>query len=822
MSTGTQKLIEAINASERLHDILKDQYKDYAQKAHALSNEFQKLREESVKNTYNIGVFASYSAGKTTLLKTSFFDFGLANIDLPMEQVITTQVPTFLKLNPIPKENTPKEPTASITYFNSDEFLEVINWKVEKLAKKYQANLTPINDKEQIKDWLEKTVLPKLQQYMQPNAFDDMKKDVLNMSTLMQEQERQTSTAHVAMETDIDKALSTIKDKDSSQRVKAVTIYLDAPGLKHHVSLTDLPGIDAPLSSAHLFYTYNFIETQANAAIFIKSVDKPNLTELEDDLLGHIQKHLVDKWDTSSEIPSEFKEFFLVYNKYHDLDVTEATKAEILNVARKVNIQDTHVFKVSALLALFDQQVQDSSDPTSIKEYYAGKGYRPSWAQYEKLKKEHGEQLIKFVGISDLKHALWEFCQKTLPELTQTRRMNTLRGILSGMESNLDHAKLSQEDIDKGIPVELQRYKREGKHFKDNLQALERMLVSFIDALKEKVMSIGEGEPSQLTVKIRGTQAPSKKTKKRHIQRGATDGNSVKELDANQSQDDKRQTLSSPLQVMKLLEGEVFPSINLLKWTNEIRFQRDNRRYVHSHELEMRAIIQVNDYIRNKFKQILRKATITEFDKTQKRENFTAHIRFVDVAAKGCHIYTSNFHEMFNQFMEGIRNTLESSCKVVAELAIEELDSVGIYSGDLNKVAELSCNNRQEADQKQEALIMFFQSKYSELLENAFDILKEKGCTKLTQDVASAIEKEFAELSYRPNVVGDVARLRAEKDVKGERWSKSEFEQIGEQIDALIVLTEQEINKKIEASRQDYEGQKKVELEKISEILKTL
>ena len=125
----------------------------------------QTLEEEekyfaSAQGFYKIAVVGSYSTGKTTLLKTLFFDRGLYEVDLPTAADITTQVPTIIKMIPEYTEN---------CYVRADaitpaDFMSAVRWTIDQIAQKVSidkpdfANLSP----NAFQNWVNDVAIPVL------------------------------------------------------------------------------------------------------------------------------------------------------------------------------------------------------------------------------------------------------------------------------------------------------------------------------------------------------------------------------------------------------------------------------------------------------------------------------------------------------------------------------------------------------------------------------------------------------------------------------------------------------------------------------------
>lgn len=785
---------ELISRCEELHHSLGKMYNAYSGESNRITSALGDLKQRVLnKSGFDIGLVGLYSTGKTTLLKALFHDYGLARVDLPTESIITTQIPTVVRLVP---DGAPVQDKCVVSMLSRSEYMKGFLWGLTKLCSRIasrlqvpQEDLVVPSQEDDLEVWIRDSLKPFLGRYLGSNnqqASASKVEELLGAATFARE------LPAVAKEEEkgyVD-ALAVISDPAKARGVKLVIFSLPAVGLKHEIRLVDLPGADAPIA-AHQYYTYDFIERRADAIIFLKSVDKPSLTDLEKELLLHLKDHL---HTSSNQAASSQKGYLmLVYNKFFDLDVTAAAQAEIQAVCNVAGVDESQCYKVSALISLMHLHAKE--DASRAEEYFLKKGLNITWSKFLQLSSDVGPARIEdLVGISKLRKDLLEYSQEILPGIAKRRACSRVSAVLDAMRTIVSGIQLQDEPIAIGDASEVSLYEDAYKSFRENLRQVEERLVRFIGDLGV-VSVLGTTEALKQMPRSEGFLGKSFR-KLSFVTSDVSDGNAEQE---DMSVEPESGATSSPDEIMRKLVDDVFPGIDLRAMTISIETERKGRAFVHSHELELDVIRRTNNQIRDEFLRILKEATLLKLETLREEEEFQKAVIEVDAAVVEGDVLRFSFKKEFDLFMDQLALKLSESCDSVAELAIRQLDVVGRYSNDLAAVAKMECKDQRDSDEKKAALTRFLQKQYKVLLEQAFDKLRDDGAKLVAQVVAAAIEEKFGESSFRPQVAADAKKRRVAAEFDGKKIPTSVFEAIDQAIHAQLISSKESANKKVQA-----------------------
>ena len=835
------KLIDIFSEIKTVYNDLSTEYAEFVNPKITEELEEEERYFASAQGFYKVAVVGSYSTGKTTLLKTLFFDRGIYEVDLPTSADITTQVPTIIKL--IPGFNGPIEVQSSS--LNRADFIDALRWMVEQINKKIPLERPNFQEMtaNSLSRWVDEVALPVLSQKMRGGTgttndhfIQELKEAVQIFRTLEPGYKIPTINS-------VASALTAIKDAKASRILRSISISVPGRNITYPIQLVDLPGMDVP-NLAHKQFSYKFIAEEADAVLFLKDAQKPSFTEGEEELLTHIVSKLFD---------IQHKCFF-IFNKWYDCDHPGAEKA-VREVINKYHFQSRNIFRISALPGLMYMEEKEGID---IDGKY--RRCQQEWAIniYQELKQQHGSKLLTEMGVVQLREFLEYYCENNLPMLAIKNHIETLSDILKTMERQIETLQLDPQNPNlKASGLEdpnLVKCQNAMAGFKENVHGIESRLDDFADSLQESIckllkashgkVSVVNGQelqelppgklakllhklgllkkkkpatvsmaqlarkPDDLTIEptVRRATAPSfgaeqtlRKGSDQTMHGKTMSKRSPKDLDFPGSKEDtsvifeddaqdifdegtdQELTPQRPVDILTYLEKEVFPGIDVGQRVRVIRHYTAGRSKVHSHEIELAVIRDVNKSLREKFLEVLVGIVEHHIEVLCRTIDNEGHIDNIVTILKEMSVNIP-LHNMFAKFMDSLKTRLNEACGVMAEMAIKQLDDVGVYNDSLNRVAAVSCDNAEDCRRKQQALVEYLRVNYEDHLSVAFRTLGEEGWDELAEKIAKNREQLVGLLGRHHIIASKIFDERKSMQVKGIAYQLSLFEQIEEAI----------------------------------------
>lgn len=789
------KLAESFGEIRSLYDAITTEFPEFGNVSLSQAFEEEEKYFASAQGFYKIAVVGSYSTGKTTLLKALFFEQGLYEIDLPTAADITTQVPTIIKM--IPGYSTKCHVTADI--ITRQDFIAALRWSIEQISKKVPMekpnfqNLTP----SAFAQWVDQVAIPILKQpkrsglgAMEEHYIQELKEAILIFRTL-------DPGYKIPAISDISTALNAIKDSKASRSLRSISISIPSRNITYPVQLVDLPGMDVP-NLAHRQFSYKFIAEEADAVLFLKDAQRPSFTEGEEELLTHIVSKLFDIQ----------QKCFFIFNKWHDTDHPGAEKA-VREVINKYHFQSRNIFRVSALPALMCMEERAAID---IVGKYARTQQEWAISGYQELKAQYGEKMPAEMGIIQLQEFLEYYCENSLPVLALSNHAETINDLLKAMHKRMEDMHIDSDTgpVDAGSfeNPNLSRCQAAIEEFKENVHGIESRLDDLADSLEESLQKLIESAHGKVVLydddrlqelpagklarlfhrvlfrKKKGAAPPAKKTAKELDVPGGKQTTSdvlfdEPDLMEHQAEIEEKTVPQRPVDIMTYLVKEVFPSIDVYQRARVVRNYTAGRSRVHSHEIELAVIRDVNKALREKFLEVLVGIVahhIEVFCRTIDNEGYLDNLENI-LTQLNLNIYVQP-HTRFASFMEGLKNRLNEACEVMAEMAIKELDEVGVYNEDLNRVAALTCETQEECRIKQDGLIEYLRKNYEKHLSIAFSTLRDEGGDELSEKIAKGREQLVGLLGRHQVIASKIFEERQFMQKKGIAIKLSLFEEI--------------------------------------------
>lgn len=792
------KLAEAFGEIKALHEEITAEFPEFGNVSLAQTLEEEEKYFASAQGFYKIAVVGSYSTGKTTLLKALFFDRGLYEIDLPTAADITTQVPTIIKLIPGYTEKCHVNAEA----ITRPDFLAALRWTIEQMSQKIPMqkpnfqNITPAA----FAQWVNEVALPVLKQparsgtgAMQEHYIEELKEGIQIFRTL-------DPGYKLPAISDINTALAAIKDSKASRSLRCISISIPARNITYPIQLVDLPGMDVP-NLAHRQFSYKFIAEEADAVLFLKDAQKPSFTEGEEELLTHIVAKLFDIQ----------QKCFFIFNKWHDTDHPGAERA-VREVINKYHFQNRNIFRVSALPGLMYMEEREGVD---IVGKYTRSHQEWAISGYQDLKQQFGNKLLAEMGIVQLQEFLEYYCENSLPVLALKNHAETINDLVKAMSKRIEEMHI--EDAAQIDPAtfdnpNLAKCQAGIETFKENVNGIESRLDDFADSLEESLQKLIEsahgkvilydqdqleelpaGKLARLFHRIgfrrRKSPATTKKTAKELDVPGGTQTTADVVFDESAEPDlfesEQKQELipQRPVDIMTYLMKEVFPNIDVYQRVRVISNYTAGRSKVHSHEVELAVIRDVNRALREKFLEVLVGIVahhIEVFCRTIDNESYLDNIENI-LTQLNLTLYVQP-HAKFAAFMEGLKNRLNEACEVMAEMAIKKLDEVGVYNEDLNRVAALPSETQEDCRAKQDALIEYLRKNYEKHLTVAFITLRDEGWDELSEKIAKNREMLVGLLARHNVIASKIFEERQFMQRKGIPYKLALFEEIDQSL----------------------------------------
>ncbi len=775
----------------------------------------QTLEEEekyfaSAQGFYKVAVVGSYSTGKTTVLKSLFFDRGLYEIELPTAADITTQVPTIIKLIPGYTES---------CYVRADaitpaDFLAALRWSIEQINAKTPLEKPNFNDltPSGFSAWVNEVAIPVLKQPIRGGTSATNDHFIKELQEAVQIFRTLDPGYRLPAINSINTALAAIKDPKASRSLRSISISIPGRNLTYPIQLVDLPGMDVP-NLAHRQFSYKFIAEEADAVLFIKDAQKPSFTEGEQELLTHIASKLYDIQ----------QKCFFVFNKWHDTDHPGAEKAvrELLN---DYHFQSKNIFRISALPALMNMEEKEGVD---IDSRY--RKNQQDWAisNYKDLKHKYGNRLLTEMGIVQLKEFLEYYCENSLPMLALKNHADTLTDFTKAMNKRLEEIVINLKEGNADISVfespDLGRCEAALASFKENVHGIESRLDEFADSLQDslekliettegkviiyekgKLEELPEGPIAKMLYKLGLKSKAKSKSQKNFANTPSVSpapgknrkGKSPKELDVpggteesvifeeepdllEQEDTVPEMVPQRPIDILTYLVKDVFPNIDVYQRARVISNYTAGRSKVLSHEIELAVIKDVNKLLREKFLDVLVGLVahhIQVLCRTIDNEGYIDHIEDI-LSQFNLNLYIQP-HTMFVKFMDGLKARLNEACEVMAEMAIKKLDEVGVYNERLNFVAGMPCDAQEQCRKKQTILVEYLTENYKKHVAIAFQTLRDEGWDELSEKIAKGREQLVGLLGRHDVIASKIFEERKAMERRGKSYERALFEQM--------------------------------------------
>lgn len=760
----------------------------------------QTLEEEekyfaSAQGFYKIAVVGSYSTGKTTLLKTLFYDRGLYEVDLPTAADITTQVPTIIKMIPEYTEN---------CYVRADaitpaDFMSAVRWTIDQIAQKVSidkpdfANLSP----NAFQNWVNDVAIPVLKKPTRGGTSATNEHFIKELEEAIQIFKTLEPGYKMPPINTIQGALAAIKDPKASRSLKSISISIPARNVSYPIQLVDLPGMDVP-NLAHRQFSYKFIAEEADAVLFLKDSQKPSFTEGEQELLTHISSKLYDIQ----------KKCFFIFNKWHDTDHPGAEKA-VREVIENYHFQARNIFRVSALPALMYLEERDGND---VETKY--RRNKQDWANnnYKELKQQYGNRLLSEMGIAPLKEFLEYYCENSLPMLAVKNHSETLLDFLKAMSKRLEEIIIDLQQGGKAPATlmdqqdDLSRHEAGLASFKECIHEIETRLDEFTDSIQQslekliettrgKVMLFEDGEfeempkgkIAQFFYKLRNRNEKKRKARNKSPRElDVPDGTEESVVFGDDEPEEpvdnntpEEAVPQRPVDILTYLVKEVFPNIDIYQRARVIRNYTSGRSKVLSHEIELAVIKDVNKLLREKFLEVLVTIIahhIAALCRTIDNEGYIDRIE--DILNQFKLSLFMQPHTMFAKFMDELKTNMNEACKVMAEMAIKKLDEVGVYNEDLTRVAALPCETQNECRKKQEVFVEYLTENYKKHIAIAFQTLLDEGWDELSEKIAKGREQLVGLLGRHDVIAAKIFEERKAMERRGQQYKRALFEEI--------------------------------------------
>ena len=801
------KLAETFSEITNIYGELSTEFPEFGNVKMSEVIEEEEKYFSSAQGFYKIAVVGSYSTGKTTLLKSLFFDRGLYEIDLPTAADITTQVPTIIKLIPGYTERCHVSPEI----MTRADFLGALKWTVDQIGKKTTIQAPNFNDltPPTLAQWVQEVAIPVLDQPLRGGSSATNEHYIRELKNAVQIFRTLDPGYKLPAINNISTALTAIKDPKASRTLRSISISIPARNITYPIQLVDLPGMDVP-NLAHRQFSYKFIAEEADAVLFLKDAQKPSFTEGEQELLTHIVTKLFDIQ----------QKCFFIFNKWHDTDHPGAEKA-VREVIHKYHFQSRNIFRISALPALMYLEEREAID---IEGKYRRAQQEWAISNYTDLKEKFASKLLTEMGVLQLKEFLEYYCENSLPGLAAKNHAETLGDLLKGMDQRLidiqNSANFDNIEVSSLGSRNFANCQQSIEKFKKMVHGVETRLDDFADSLQEsleklivttegkvtlydddELEDLPEGKLAKLLrrVGLGKKQKKLEKSAKKRLQDLDVPGGKETDVlfeaeddDIFQDEMSKELIPQRPVDIMTYLIKEVFPTIDVYQRARVIHNYTAGRSKVHSHEIELAVIRDVNKALREQFLVVLVGIVghhIEVFCRTIDNEGY---LETIDTIIQDLNLSTQlNLHDRFAKFMEDFKNRLNEACEVMAEMAIKKLDEVGVYNENLNIVAAIPCTNKTECTQKQKALIEYLRKNYEKHISSAFITLREEGWDQLSEKIAKNRERLVGLLGKHHVISSKIFAERQFLQTKGEAYELALFERIEEKLrERLAVIKE--------------------------------
>jgi hypothetical protein len=174
-----------------------------------------------------------------------------------------------------------------------------------------------------------------------------------------------------------------------------------------------------------------------------------------------------------------------------------------------------------------------------------------------------------------------------------------------------------------------------------------------------------------------------------------------------------------------LLENNAF-TIDVAFIVKDILFSQRSRLSPYSHEVEIRVIREVTNYIAGGFADILAKRVLQVAKSSFESPEFTTSLEDIDRLLEACGVGPTFSQKVKRKCDEAIDNMREV-CQTLADQGALELDRVGQPSKDLNAVAETPVTSDKGIAQKRDRLLDYMAKYYPSAIDEGLKFIRARG-----------------------------------------------------------------------------------------------
>ena len=781
--TKLAKTLEAI--TDFYQEIITD-FPEFATASLAQTLEKERAYFATAQPHYKIAVVGSCGSGKTTLLKALFFDRGLAGLELPTSTSTTTQVPTIVHLipgynGPISVKSRPiaKKDLARALY----RTLEEIEAKISLPLPDFETM-----DLQYFTAWVNRTAIPAIKPHQLPSYIEDLQETIQIFRVL------DPSYRFPAIN-DIPTALAAVKDPKASRAFHYIRITLPAQHLDYPVQFIDFPGLELP-NVLHRQFLYHFITTAADAILLVKDAQRSRFSDKELQLLDFV----------ATCQPQMQQKCFFIFNKWHDTEHPGAERI-IRQVIHNYQFPTKNIFRTSALPAFIYIEENHGID---IESKYLRALQEWAINNFRDLSQKYGDQLLSEMAVIQLQEFLEYYYENSLPMQELTLHTADIDAVLTTIGQRLGDIGDSSPDFDSSSLTN-DEYEEILSEFKENVSQIEASLDEFADSLQESISKLmapqtGGDVPAFEPSAPASAESPGK---------FGTLLERVKLLRRDKTNLDKNDSAKSPQQldvpisyaeadvfseepdwlgdddadlellpqrpgtIMSCLLKEIFPGIDIYHQVRVIVNYTAGRSCVHSHEVELAVIRDINQSLREKILALLAgivKHYVEVVARTIDNEGYLDHID--QLLARFELSQDMQPRKLVMDFLDELKTRLEEACAVLAEIIIKKVDAVGGYDDEFNRVAAIPYDSIENCRRKQKALLHYLEKKYANYLALAFQDLEKQGWPDIGDQMAKSRERLVGLLSRHDIINAKIFEERQARKRRGDVYDPALFEEM--------------------------------------------
>ena len=748
----------------------------------------------------------SCGSGKTTLLKALFFDRGLTALELPTSTSTTTHVPTIVQLIPgysgpnrVKARAIAKKDLAKALYRTLEGIMPKISLPVPEFETMDLQNFT---------GWVNRTAIPAFKQRELQSYIEDLQETIQIFRAL-------EPSYHFPAIKDVPTALAAVKDPKASRAFHYIRITVPAQNIDYPVQFIDFPGLELP-NVLHRQFLYHFITTEADAILLVKDAQRPRFSDKELQLLDLVATRQQDLQ----------QKCFFIFNKWHDTEHPGAERI-IRQVIHNYQFPTKNIFRTSALPAFIHLEEKHGID---IESKYLRALQEWAINNYHDLIQKYGSKLFSEMAVIQLQEFLEYYYENSLPTQEMKLHAADIDGMLAVIGERLSDIADGSPDLDSSL-VENGEDEDVLSEFKEDVKRIETRLDEFADSLQESISQLvapelaaaapsgpllsgsedSAGKLGGLLGRVGLLRRDKAKTSK------SEENKSSGELDVPPSyaeedvfseepdllgEDDANIDFlpQRPGSIMSCLVKEIFPGIDIYQRVRVIIDYTAGRTCVHSHEVELAVIHDIDQSLREKILELLAgivKHYVEVLERTIDNEGYLDHIdrlmaRFeLNLAIQP--------HKLVMDFLEDLKSRLNEACGVLVEIIIKKIDAVGCYDDEFNRIAAIPVDSVENCRRKQKYLLDYLEKKYAEYLANVFQNLEKQGWPDLGDRMARARERMVGLLGRNDIINTKISKERQAKERRGEAYEPALFEQMEQSL-------QEKIASRKEAIRQERHG----------------